>query len=472
MQKRRKTIQDIIPRKKAVFPVKEESIKEEQSEGNEKERREPKRRWQRAQKFFSSLRQRKAKKAGKNVLEDDLLREIEEGIQEEKGKKFFPPRRRKRLGWLAAIISLIVLFFWSLNAFSSVELKITPRQKRVEIDQIFEGIKSASKEGKVRYEVMEMSYRRSYSAKSSGLKKISRKASGVVVIYNAFSSSPQGLVARTRLETPDGKIYRLPKSVVVPGAKVQNGKIIPSSIEVRVYADKPGEEYNIGLSDFTIPGFKGTARYEKFYARSKTKMAGGFEGVVSVVSKEDIAKARKRLEAEIKNYLLAKIAKQVPKGYLLYDKAVKLAYQEAENNPQAGKELDSFTYSLEGTATAYLIHKEDLSRLLAEKEIGESAVGKVRVENLSSLDFSLVEAGSENSKIKFSLKGPALFVWKIDIDSLIKDLQNSSYDDYGSVFARHKNIERSEIVFKPKWWRRIPSDRDRIHIKEIISAAY
>ena len=467
MQKRRKTIQDIIPRKKAVF-----SAGEERKEKKDEEKKEHEGRWQRAQKFFASLRQRRAKKARENILDDELLREIEEGIREEKGEKLFPPRRRRRLGWILAAVSLIVLFFWSLNSFSSVELKITPRQKRVEIDQLFEGIKSVSKEDKVRYEVMEMSYRKSYSAKSSGLKKISRKASGVVVIYNAFSSSPQGLVARTRLETPDGKIYRLPKSVVVPGAKVQGGKIIPSSVEVRVYADKPGEEYNIGLSDFTIPGFKGTARYEKFYARSKTKMTGGFEGVVSVVSKEDIAKARERLEAEIRDYLFSKIAKQVPEGYLLYNGAIKIAFEEAENNPQAGEESDSFTYSLKGTAAAYLIHKQDLSRLLAEREIGEDAVGKVRVENLPSLDFSLVEADDKNSTIKFSLKGQALFVWNVDIDSLVRDLQNSSYDDYGSVFARHKNIERSEIVFKPKWWRRIPSDRDRIHIREIISGGY
>ena len=37
-----------------------------------------------------------------------------------------------------------------------------------------------------------------------------------------------------------------------------DGKNIPGSVDVKVYANEPGEKYNIGLSDFTIPVLKET----------------------------------------------------------------------------------------------------------------------------------------------------------------------------------------------------------------------
>ncbi len=77
-------------------------------------------------------------------------------------------------------------------------------------------------------------------------------------------------MVRTRFLALDGKIFRLTKGITVPGAKIVEGKIIPSSIEAAVIADQPGEAYNIGpVSRFSIPGLKGTPKYEAFYAESK-----------------------------------------------------------------------------------------------------------------------------------------------------------------------------------------------------------
>jgi len=43
---------------------------------------------------------------------------------------------------------------------------------------------------------------------ASGSDFVERGATGIITIYNDFSSDPQDLVATTRFETPDGKIYR------------------------------------------------------------------------------------------------------------------------------------------------------------------------------------------------------------------------------------------------------------------------
>jgi len=94
------------------------------------------------------------------------------------------------------------------------------------------------------------------------------KATGIITIYNTYSSSPQTLVKTTRFVSEGGKLFRTTKTIVVPGADASSGKIVPGSTTVEVIASEPGNEYNIGPSTFSIPGFKGTPKYLAFYGES------------------------------------------------------------------------------------------------------------------------------------------------------------------------------------------------------------
>ena len=67
-----------------------------------------------------------------------------------------------------------------------------------------------------------------------------QKAHGIITIYNEFSASPQALVATTRFETTDGKVFRLVKGVSVPGYSNSGGQINPGAIEADVVADAAG----------------------------------------------------------------------------------------------------------------------------------------------------------------------------------------------------------------------------------------
>ena len=125
-----------------------------------------------------------------------------------------------------------------------------------------------------------------------------------MIIYNNFTSQNQKLIKNTRLETPEGLIFRIGESISIPGKKTENGKNIPGQIEIAVYADSAGDEYNIGLTDFTLPGFKNDpARYKSFYARSKTKMEGGFSGVIKTISKVELESMKDVLEENLKKSL-------------------------------------------------------------------------------------------------------------------------------------------------------------------------
>ena len=154
-------------------------------------------------------------------------------------------------------------------------MTITPKQNKTLVDAQFVAALDAGV-GELTYEIMTIEKTDSKKIVAAGREEIEEKASGKIVIFNDFNTSSQRLIKNTRFETPEGLIYRINRSIVVPGQKTEDGEKVPGSIEVTVYADEAGDKFNISLTDFTVPGFKGSPRFEKFYARSKTPMAGGF----------------------------------------------------------------------------------------------------------------------------------------------------------------------------------------------------
>ena len=364
---------------------------------------------------------------------------------------------------IVAVIAFVVLM--GVNLFSSVTVKLTPKQEFVTINTGFRAQQSGV--GVLPFEIMQINYEESKLVSSTGKEKTSGKASGRIVIYNSFSSQPQILVKNTRFETPDGKIYRIKSAITVPGAKVTDGKIVPSSIEATVYADQFGEEYDIGLTDFTIPGFKGGPRYEKFYARSKTEMVGGFDGVVAVVTDEDLSRVREETRKKIEAYFTENAEKQVPEEFLLYGDDSTVEFVESESNPKAGDRVESFEYKQEGRAVYFLIKESDLSKEIVSKYVGDNE-DKITVVNMKDLEFDLLERDNDNKNILFNINGRGHLVWDINIDVLYGDLRQSDKGDYNSVFKKYVGVEKAEIVFKYSWWRVIPKKESKVNFETIL----
>lgn len=148
---------------------------------------------------------------------------------------------------------------------------------------------------------------------ASGKQLVQKKATGAITIYNAFSSKTQSLVKDTRFSTPEGKIFRLDKSVTIPGAQIVDNKIVPSSVGATVSADKPGAEYNVGpVSRFRIPGFQGSPKYDGFYGESQRVFSGGFVGEVKVPTASDIASGKGEISKSLEDALQTQINVNFP----------------------------------------------------------------------------------------------------------------------------------------------------------------
>ena len=115
-----------------------------------------------------------------------------------------------------------------------------------------------AEEGVIGYEVVKLSKSKNVSVPTTGEEAVEVKASGKIMVYNNFSSEPQRLIIRTRFETKEGLIYRIPESIVVPGKTVKNGVETPGSKEIGVFADEPGDKYNIKRQILISPDLKMT----------------------------------------------------------------------------------------------------------------------------------------------------------------------------------------------------------------------
>ena len=64
---------------------------------------------------------------------------------------------------------------------------------------------------------------------TEGREKVEVRATGKLTVQNAYSSDAQVLVATTRFESPDGKIFHLDSRTTIPGATIKDGKVVPST---------------------------------------------------------------------------------------------------------------------------------------------------------------------------------------------------------------------------------------------------
>ncbi len=320
--------------------------------------------------------------------------------------------------------------------------------------------------GELGFEVMKITKSAGKLVAANGEEEVERKASGTIVIYNNFDSNNQRLIKNTRFESPDGLIYRVNESVVVPGKKTVNGEVVPGSIEVVVYADEPGEKYNIEKVDFTIPGFKGDPRFNQIYARSKSDMTGGFVGVVKKVAEADASKARDELHMELEADLRKDAESQLPEDFIFFDDGI---FFEFSSLPQSDESGSTVTLNEEGTLYGIMFNKNDFAKLISVEIAPDIAKNETFINDQSTFTFAIKDKKTINpvdpDSISFNLSGTITFVSEFNEDLFKSDLVNQPKKNLNYIVGVHPGIEEAKVKIRPFWKRTLPSKAEDITIK-------
>jgi hypothetical protein len=295
-------------------------------------------------------------------------------------------------------------------------------------------------------------------------KEVKEVATGSVVIYNSFSSVPQNLNIDTRLEGSNGKIYKTLTKATVPG--MTKGKV-PGSVEVKIYAAQPGEEYNSDPLDFKIYGFRGTPKYEKFYGRSKGSLSGGFIGKAPVVSEENKALAISKIKNNLQARLLKNAINQTPNGFILFKNAIFLDTNDSNITSSYGVDK-SMVFKIKGTLYGILFNEQKITKQIAEKNIEKYDGSNVFISNIKDLTFNT--SNKENISfadlkgVDFNLSGSVKIIWKIDTDKLVTDLLGKSKKAFNEMLSQYESIDSATLKITPFWRNTIPDKIKNIKI--------
>lgn len=291
------------------------------------------------------------------------------------------------------------------------------------------------------------------------------KSSGKVVIYNEFSPEDQPLVATTRLETADGKIFRITKNVVVPGVAKIGNETKPGAIEADVVADKAGEDMNIGPSDFRISGFKNNpSKYEKFYAKSTKAMESGSAGEAKVIAVEDIAKAKEQITASAKKAAVAALKRSLPADRKIFDNAVKVEVLSAMTSDVAGAEKEKFSATAKARASVLSVGESDVKEML-KNDLARQGANEGAISFDEPVNYILSDFDNQQKTLKFSAKADANAISGIDVENFKKGILGKTNEEAQTYAKNFPAIQKTTVSFWPFFANRIPMRENRVNVE-------
>ncbi len=293
----------------------------------------------------------------------------------------------------------------------------------------------------------------------TGQKDVVQKAGGTLTIFNKGATA-QRLVATTRFKSPDGLIFRIPQTINVPAGVKTGETITPGSVVAIVYADRPGAEYNIGPTQFTIPGFEGTPKFNDFSATSGKPMAGGIIGPAKVVTEKDFTVAQEELTAKVKDKILKSLKDRGGELKILDAVAIKLDAPEV--NAKVGEAAEELEMSVQGSADTVAFRESDVIELI-KNFVSQKNSMELLLKDLA-ISYVNPQPGADKTSLSFDVQVSGWAAAKVDTDTIKDDVRGMSEDSIRSYLKGIKEIESTRILLSPFWVRSIPKDAGKIKI--------
>lgn len=377
-------------------------------------------------------------------------------------------RRSRRVLWFVLGVALVCATASVLLAtiFAGASVALYPKTQIVTAPASIVAQPNAPS-GVLPYQTMSTTRSASITVAASGTQRVSKTATGVITIFNSYSTASQKLVATTRFEAPDGKIYRIHDLITIPGAtKKQDGTLTPGSTTATVYASVAGAEYNLAqVTRFTIPGFRGDPQYSKFYAQSQGAISGGFVGEQATVAPADMEKAKDTLQSQLGTGFAQATIASVPEGFLLAGNPLVVNYSDIT---QTQGPNNTVILSQSVNVTSGIIRASDLARAVATQMV--SGYGG---EPVSFLDPSHVivgiqavaEQSSASSKLTLALAGTPTLVWQFDVDAIKQALLGKKKSEFETIIKTFQpSVDRATLTIRPFWESTLPTDPSKLNV--------
>ena len=378
-----------------------------------------------------------------------------------------PPHRSSRL-WIWAAASVVVLAFVAvlLFAFASTTITVTPKSRTAVLSSTALTAQKVANIGDVAqeplsYTVQTFDLEDSEVVEAKGTTHVESKASGSIIVSNAYSASSVKLVKNTRFESPEGLIFRVLSDVVVPGKKGSTA----GTVSVTVVADQPGDKYNIGpTAKFTLPGLKSTPpMYAGVYAKSSVAMTGGQigdePGTAPGALEAAVALVRGRLEAKAHEAA----AGQAKDGTFVFPELIVITYESLPNTNEAGS---SIRIHQKAHMEIPVFPADAFAQAVAKAAFTDSENVPVSMKPLSDFSVHALASGDQNPVgiLNLVASGSALIIWKVDTDALTTALQGKDSSAFQGIVNGFSSVLEAHARIAPFWKSTFPAKASDIKV--------
>lgn len=368
-----------------------------------------------------------------------------------------------KIGWILTPIFLALLIFiatqiskaeieiWPKTELVSFETKLTIDTNANEIDFSYKIIPAQVFESqKVLYE--------EFQATGKTLKK----AEGVIRLYNSFSTKSETWLQGTRFVSSEGKLFKSKDKIIVPGAELKDGKIIPRYVDVDVIAAESGEEYNIEPSHFSIYVFRGTPRYTKFYGESLESMTGG--GDSAQVTEQDLESAEELLVQKAKIACEDDLKNKISDDLIFLGDILETEILEKFSLTKVGDETEEFSFKVKAKSKTLLFEKKDIENYIKEIVLAQDSKEKSLYQESLKIDYTPQTIDFDTGKAVISLNVSVEVYTRINLDILKKELIGKSLVGTTIFLEDQPEITKVKVEFWPFWVKNIPKNVEKINV--------
>ena len=374
------------------------------------------------------------------------------------------PKRERRSGSMITLlgIALVVIlvvggaFGVVSTVFHRVDITIVPHAFSVTLAESY----GASPDGEfLSYSNVTYEETATSDVASTDSEFVEDRAQGQITVYNEYSKTTQRLITNTRFESPEGLIYRVKSPVNVPGYTTSGGEVVPGKVNITVYADEPGEDYNIVASSFSIPGLKGSDQYEEMYAKSVEAMIGGFVGEKAIVDKTvrdaAVSDLKTNLSQKVKNGLKNRLSD----SQIYNENLVEVNFvEQPDRATESGAQV-----AVKAIASGPVFNQNQVAKLIAS-EGGIIFENPLEIVNIGEISLEITESEDDES-LTLNISGTAELQAIFDQEQFVREISGKDQESVGAVLTGYPGIKDLSLSVYPFWRRTLPTKIESFTIK-------
>lgn len=378
----------------------------------------------------------------------------------------FSSFRMKLIVGGSLLIGLIVLWVFGFVILPQATVTVTTNTQSIPINAIVTlqtGIEDADIENNVLpAERAQVEKTEESTIPATGEKNIGQKATGTMNLENCINEEGDKIVPAGTRFSAGSVTYETTEQATLPEASFISGNCRTSERgddkTVGVVALEPGESSNVGSQSYNsaISGINAVG----------SAMSGGTTEIVTVISQEDVDRARQQSAGTSKAQALAELKSQlVDQDVTAIEESLSESEPRVDIAPAVGAEASEVTVKTTINFSLIGVAESDIAALL-DKTIQESLTDQdknIRDNGLSDVKYTLSDRPDESRHI-FAIETIGSVGPEFNESELKESIAGKKRGDIEKQIEAIDGVREVSVSYSPAWITTTPKSADKIEI--------